>query len=329
MSGRLRRILRAIEPYPGEHFKDKAIALGLAFVLWFAINNTSAETRIFNVPIAVTGVPGGLAIGEEWDETVELFVSGPPLDMSNVSDGRLATTIDLSGAVAGDNIFPLFAEDFPGVPPGVEVRRITPNQIRIMLESRVAKTVEISPVTSGEPADGYEVYGKTTDPVSVALSGPSSLLEGLERIPTQMVDVSDRVESFTQRVQLLPPSRFIELTDIRAANLSIEIRERSIETEFLNLEIEVVGSQYRVDINPSTISVVLSGPPSVLNGLPAESVKVIIEASGLVPRSQDYQINPQVVFEPAELADQIRVEHFNPQSYIDVHVYNTGAERRQ
>ena len=328
MRGRLRRVLRAIEPHPGEHFKDKAIALGLAFVLWFVINAEEAVTEFFeNVPVNLENRPLDLAIAAEWAETIDIRVRGSTRAMSNLTTGRLSPTIDLTIAGPGENIFPLFGDNIP-VPSGVTVERINPDRIVIILENRVEKLVAISPVVSGEPAAGYEVVGKTTDPEYAWLSGPSSLLESIERIPTQTVDVSGRQESFTQTVPLLS-NEFIELTRERTTALTIEIRERAVTAVFDGLEIDVIGSAYRVDVNPQLIGVELSGPASVLNELREGSLRVIVDATGLEPRREDYRIEPQVVFDPPELAASIEVEHFTPQSYIDVHVYNTPSDRRQ
>ncbi len=323
-----RRVLIAIEPYPGEHFKDKAIAVALAFLMWLAINAEDVELRFFrDVPVNLVNAPQLLAIAEDWQDTIEIRVSGSARDLSDLTTGRLSPTIDLANATRGENVFTFIAADL-AVPRGVEVDRITPDQITIVLDDRIEKLVEVSSVVMGEPAPGYEVVGKTTDPEQAWLSGPRSLLDSLEQVSTNTIDVGGRQESFTQTVALIPGSRFIDLSRETSAELTIEIVEQAIAQQFDAVKVEVINTRYRVDVNPSELSVVLSGPPSLLARLSAETLTMLIDATDLEPRAEDYRIEPQVRFDDPETFGLIEVLAITPQRAIDVHVYDSSGNRR-
>ena len=326
---RFRKLIKAVEPHPGEHFKDKAIAIVLAFLLWFAINSGDASLEIFQpVPVNLTNLPTDLAIAADWDETLSIRVSGPNLDIGRLTAGRLSPVIDLSNATAGENVFELLAEDI-AAPAGIQIQRIEPAQIRILLEERRELLVPVSPVTSGEPAAGYEVTGKTTDPEVTWVSGPQSLLEALEYVSTATVDVGGRQESFSQSVALLPGNRLIELSQERSVQLRIEIREQAINAPFDGVQVVVINTDYRVEVNPAQLDVILRGPPSVLAQITVDNLELVIDATGLAPNttSEDYKLEPQVRVTPSELGEQIELLTTSPQRVIDVHVYDQPRRR--
>ena len=326
---RFRKIIKAVEPHPGEHFKDKAIAIVLAFLLWFAINSEDTQRQFFDgVPVAVINVPDGLAIAAPYDQAIRVRVLGVDRDLNDLTAGQLSPVIDLANASAGEAVFPLLTDEIPA-PAGVQVESVEPGQIRIVLEARIEKLVPVSPVTAGEPAEGYEVLGKATEPDEALVSGPQSLIDVLEYVPTATVDVGRRDVSFTQTAALLPGNPLIRLTGERTVELSIDIRERGINASFDDVPVVVINTEYRVDVNPSQLNVILRGPPSVLALVTVDNLELVIDATGLAPNttSEDYKIEPQVRVTPSELGEQIELLTTSPQRVIDVHVYDQPRRR--
>lgn len=318
---RLRRFLRAIEPHPGEHFKDKLIAVGLALVVWFAVNNEETGTQIIQaVPVRPVNLPDDLARAADLQYTLTVAVSGSLSDLDRVSPARLSPEIDLSDARAGDNIYQILAEDLR-MPSGVSVTRIDPASINIQLETKLQKSVRVAAVTSGEPAPGYEVVGRSTDPGTALISGPRSLVEGLEQILTSTVDLSGKSEPFAQTVTLTHESRLIEFPGRRTVELSIEIIEQAINEQFDGIEVVVINNRFQVAVNPQVLGVVLSGPPSVLVELDVTRMRMVIDAAELEPRADDYLIAPTVEFEQVALGERVTVEALYPQRRINVHVF--------
>jgi len=318
----LRRAVRFIEPHPGEHFKDKAIAVGLAFMVWFAVNTAETGLEIFQaVPVEVINLPPDLVFADDYVDTLNVRASGSVRDLADITPGRLSPVIDLSNAGAGDNIYQILPEDL-GAPNGVLIERIEPPEIRITLEHRDEKYVPVSAVTSGEPAAGYEVVGRASNPETALIAGPRSLVAAQERIATSTVDVSGRRESFTQTVTLDPGNRLIELPGQRTVELRIDIVEQATTEQFDAIQVVVVNNRFRVDVNPTELSVVLSGPQSVLMQIDVEQMRMVIDAAELEPRAQDYLLEPRVEFARAGLGDLVEVVALYPQRRINVHVYD-------
>lgn len=324
---RLRRFIRAIEPHPGEHFKDKLIAVGLALVVWFGVNDPETLQQVFQaIPVGTVNLPEHLAFAGEVEDTLTVWVNGSESDLDGVFLGRLSPEIDLSNAVAGENFYQILPEDVR-TPSGVSITTIDPAQIRIMLEAKQQKSVRVAAVTSGEPAPGYEVVGRSTDPETALVSGPRSLVEALEQILTSTVDLSGKRGPFTQTVTLVPGSRLITLPQQRTVELRIEIVEQAISEQFDGIEVVVINNRFQVTVNPQVLGVVLSGPPSVLAELDVARMRMVIDAAELEPRAEDYRIAPTVEFEQAALGERVEVEALYPQRRINVHVFQQPARR--
>jgi hypothetical protein len=318
----VRRILRTIEPHPGEHFKDKAIAVGLALMLWLAVNAEETVLQIFQaVPVEVANLPQGLAIAEPWDDVVTVRARGSQGDLRDLTAGLLSQTIDLSDAVVGDNFYSLLDDD-RAAPRGIQIESVDPAQIRIVLEERIQKEVPVSAVTSGEPAPGFEVVGRRTEPDTVIVAGPRSAVVGMERVPTTAVDLSGRREAFQQAVTLVAGNPFVELPRARTVQLFIDVVEQALSQQFDGVGVEVINNAFRVTVNPDQLSVVLSAPSSVLEQVELENLRMVIDADGLEPRREDYLLEPQVEFGREGLSELIEVIAILPQRRINVHVYD-------
>lgn len=323
----LGRVLKVIEPHPGKHFKDKAIAVGLALMVWVAVNAEETVLEIFGpVPVVLENRPSDLAIASDYRQTVSIRVRGSQLDLRNVTAGRLSPRIDLSGAVAGENVFQILSANL-NVPSGVQIERIDPAEIVIVLEDLLENYVPISPVTSGEPAAGYEVVGKSTDPEMTWVSGPRSAVEALERVETAIVDVRGRSESFSQVVALVSGNPLIELAEEREVAMRVDILERPETMEFEAVPVEVINAQYQVVVNPDNLVVLLRGPPSLLEQIDVETLRLVIDAAELAPRAGDYLIAPAIDFGQEQLDELIELVITYPQRQINVHVFNQPARR--
>ncbi len=317
----LRTIIRTIEPHPGEHFKDKAIAVSLALMLWVVVAGEGELRIVQDVPVQHVKLPAGLAIAAPWEDAVTVRARGLRAELDNLTPGLLSPTIDLSGAVLGDNFFPLEDADL-GAPRGVEIVGIDPAQILIVVEEKVEKEVIVAAVTSGEPAPGFQVVGRRTEPETVVVAGPKSLVDGLERVITSNVDITGRRRPFLQAVTLIPEDPLIELPQRRTVQLSIDIVEQTVNEQFDGVRVVVINNDLRVTVNPQELSVVISAPPSVLDQIDVERMQMVINAGGLEPRREDYLLEPQVQFEQEGLAELVEVIAILPQRRINVHVYD-------
>lgn len=316
-----RTVLRSIEFNPLDNLGLKLVALGLSTLLWVQVTSGQSVPQIVpNVPVELTDVPLQLAVSEPYTDTVEIRLRGMSERVRNLTSGQLIPTVDLSDAHAGENIVQLMPDMIP-VPLGVEVERIEPDEIRIVLEERLQETVPVYPAIEGEPAEGYEVARRTVEPEEVTISGPRSHVRRIDRIETASVNIAGMEDTLTQRVALRLEDPLVEIVSYRSVSLTVEIREASVNRQFEDVPVRVEGIEFEVAVNPREIGVVLSAPPSVLGQVEEGTVEAVIDASDLEPREEDYRLEPTIRIDPPELRDRVRVRALVPQRLIDVHVY--------
>jgi len=321
-----KQVLLAIEPYPRQHFGLKLIAVGLALALWASLH-TGEQSLIpmESSPVELLNVPPNLALSSEVPETLDVILKGRQARMGTVSSTDIQVRIDLSDAHAGTNLVTM-GPDNVSVPADFELDRVQPAQLQIVLEEEVEAVLPVVSVIEGEPEAGHEVTSRRLDPDSASIRGPRSRVQQVEQLRTEAINITGRTESFSQQVALQVDSPFVELSEEREVQLTVEIREVPEVRDFQGLEVEVLNSPYRVQVNPDIIGVRLRGPPSVLDDLTVEDLRAVIDAEDLEPRAEDYLIAPQIRFEAANLDEALELVEINPQRRLNVHVYDTPGE---
>lgn len=323
-----KQLLLTIEPHPRQHFKLKAIAVGLAFLLWAGINSEEPiQNTIQSAPVELVGVPADLAVTEEYTELISVTVRGRQARVQDLNPADLRPRVDLSDAHQGENIIAL-GSDNVRVPTGIELVRLSPDRLVIELDQRVEALRDVLSSVEGEPAPGYEITGRRLEPERTWIVGPQGRVAGIDAVRTETVNVTGLRESVTQRVALLVEDPFVELSQEREVQLHIEIAEVPVQIQYDDVPVEVINASTRVLVNPDRISVVVSGPPSALDEFGVDNIRAVVDVDGLAPRADDYLLEPRIGFEPEELESTLQVVAIAPQQRLNVHVYDRPAELR-
>jgi len=299
----------------------KGFALLLALGLWSVVPDPSVLHIVPGVPLQLDAMPGDLALTEAVAVTLDVSVRGSVLRTRDLRPGELSPRIDMFGMFEGDNTV-LLTPDMINVPFGVTVESIDPRQLTISLERRVHRDLLVNVVVEGSPHGDYQIYDKLVEPATVPVSGPASRMELLEAIATEKVGVTGRQESLVRNVRVIPDDPMLRLDGARQVRVTVAIEERPINFQLQGIEVRVTGAASRVVVNPAVIGVVLQGPASVLANLTPENFIATIDVEGLVPRAEDYSLEPLVRFDSAELAARVQVIAITPQRRLDVHVFS-------
>jgi YbbR domain-containing protein len=133
----------------------------------------------------------------------------------------------------------------------------------------------------GEPAPGYRLLSVEVDPPSVLVEGLPTQLARLNRVQTEVIDVTGLEETFQQQVVLDLPNG-ITLVEVEEIFVTIEI-EPLLTTSVYNLrpELERLDPDLEARIQPEEVQIVLFGPLPVLNTLLEDEVNVRLDLLGL------------------------------------------------
>lgn len=138
------------------------------------------------------------------------------------------------------------------------------------------KTLGIRPVLSGQPASGFWVKTITADPSVVSVTGPADVLTELKEISTEAVSVAGLNSTTTLQAVMALPNGITVADKTGKISLKIEIDQvpttKSINPEFVY---DGLSSSLKVSsTNPTSISVLVSGPSNQLSSLGSSDVKL-------------------------------------------------------
>ena len=134
------------------------------------------------------------------------------------------------------------------------------------------------------------------------LRGPESRVAALQRVPTESVWVSGHKESFTAtNVAVDVPDPKVDVID-PVVNVEVEIGEHRAEKSFSG--IAATGTD-GARVQPSTASVTLLGPASLLDSLKPEELKILVDRTN----------GPRIELPPA-LNGKVSLKSIQPSRFI-------------
>jgi YbbR domain-containing protein len=258
-----------------EDWSLKLLSLAIAIVLWLVVTGQNEPvTAHLNVQLNFIR-PQALEISNDPPRTVDVMLTGSRNKLDDLTALDLVATVDLSDQHSGERVLRLIDRAQISLPQGVKVDGYQPSAIPIRLEPILERQIAIEAKLEGKPPDGYEVYGVHPNKGSVTVRGPESRVNGLQKVFTESIWVSGHKETFTA------PNVAIDIADSKVdlvdpvVNVEVEIGEKPVEKTFTG----VATSTATGSIGPRA-TITVSGPPSVLNALKSEDLKIIQRPDG-------------------------------------------------
>src|SRR5205085_2270897 len=288
----------------------KILALLISLALWYGVTGQRTPTtiRVPRVPLNFR-LPGDTEISNDARADVEVALTGSKraLDTINVRD--LTVNVDVSDLKPGEHNVQLTTERVAmGLPDGVRFSDIQPNNVLLKLEPRVEREIQVEVRHTGNPAEGYELLSIIATPDKVKVRGPASHIDALVKVPTEIVSLDGRKESFTQAQTAIEiADKKVDLID-QAVSVRVEIEERHVDKTYTN--VTVLGAQDAQEGSSRTATVTLNGPRTMLDKLRAEDFKIALEAS------TDGSVTPRLIV-PAEMEGHVELRSYKLSGFFN------------
>lgn len=282
------------------NIRVKIMALVLAVASWYAIRDTiNHESVINNVPVEFK-IGEGWAILHQSADSVKITVRGSQDNIRLIDSKQVKVVVDLrANDTTGSFPVPLAVGDIRGM-RNVRAVHIEPEVIQISTDRESEKSVPVKCRTTGKPFGG-EVEKTTCDPAVVRLKGPAQQLAQTEWVYTEPLDVDGRIESFSKRCKVLPPSNtWTPVIEPAEVQVSAQIVTKTDTVVFENVPVEAVvraRADFKAQIDPERVKVTISGRAEQLEELRKSPPKVFVDCASLDP-SLIYDL-PVLVFLPA------------------------------
>src|SRR5215213_1323744 len=264
-----------------EDWSLKLLSLAIALVLWLVVTGQNQPvTAHVNVQLNFIR-PQALEISNDPPRTVDVMLTGSRNKLDDLTSLDLVATVDISDQRAGERILRLADKAQISLPQGIKVDGYQPSAISIRLEEILERQVEVEPKLEGKPANGFEVYSVYPNKGSVAVRGPASRVNSLQKVATESIWLAGHKESFTaSNVALDVPDPKVDLLE-PMVNVNVEIGERRIEKIFSDVAVMTAQGD---KVQPATTSVTLLGVAGFLQSLKSEELKILLEGENLEPR---------------------------------------------
>jgi YbbR domain-containing protein len=182
----------------------KIVSLVLATCAWFFVKGITSDWRPINgVPLEIKAKPG-LTVLATSAATVNVTVRGTREDVRQVSRQDLSAVVDLTGDDRRGPITVRLSPSSVRHSRRVQVTEVDPTEVTVNVDEMVERDLPVQPQFGGELPSNLSVERVITQPESVKVRGPKTLLNGMTNIATLPIDVTGRRTSFRERVELTP-----------------------------------------------------------------------------------------------------------------------------
>jgi YbbR domain-containing protein len=170
------------------NFGWKLTSLAVATLIWLGLSGSRESTTSITAPVQYRNIPKTLQISSEMVERVHFVLRGPSLTLSRLSSQPFPLVIDLSSVRGpGESTFTISREN-ADLPETIMLERAIPSQIRLTLETRVARTVPVKVRYSNLP-EGMRVATVAVTPDKLTIIGPESRVKTIDEVYSDPVDL--------------------------------------------------------------------------------------------------------------------------------------------
>ncbi len=208
-----------------EHLGLKVFSLIVAIALWyFVIGDTEVGVSI---PIVVQyrNLPADIEITGDHLDRLFMKVRGPRPRVTTEALERTSLMLDLAGVnTPGERTVPVTAREL-GLPAGVELLRVVPAQIRLRLDRRVTKSVEVQARITGAPPRGYRITQQRISPEFVRITGPERNLRTVKSVMTDPINLDSSVGYAEFRVPVALEDPQLQVEDSQPVSVGITLEK--------------------------------------------------------------------------------------------------------
>jgi YbbR domain-containing protein len=280
-----------------EDWGVKLLSLAIALVLWLVVTGQN-EPVTAHVNVQLNFIrPQTLEISNDPPRTVDVMLTGSRNKLDDLTALDLVATVDISDQQPGERVLRLADKALISLPQGVKVDGFQPSAIPIRLEQIIERQIAVEPKLEGKPADGYQVYSVRPSKGAVTIRGPESRVNALQKLETESIWLSGHKQTFTaQNLGIDVPDTKVDLVD-PVVDVQVEIAELPVERTFSGVPLANVVSG-----ETPTWTITVSGPPSILDKIKPEDLKI-----GLAPVGISSQMERRLLL-PPELEGKVTLK---------------------
>jgi len=284
----------------------KLLALTLAFGIWVSVTGENRVVQDFTVPLEIV-LPDNMTLAVGPPTTVTVRLRGPETSMRRLDPVRLGVRVDLADGPLGSREIQLSAAHLTGLPEIIELDFINPDRLTLVIDELLPRRLPVEAIFAGEPPSGYAFYGADVHPDEVLIEGPASEVADLVELRTNPVRLDLLTEPVSLPAEIVPDSPLVRVIDGQEFEIRVFVDANPVERQFDAVEVVVEGAIHATEVDPVELSVTLVGPPTLLDAISPELLRVVVDASDLQPRNKSHRVEPRLEILGITAEDRARI----------------------
>lgn len=280
----------------------KFFCLVISILLLIYHQTSMIEKKTFTIPLHV--IEDGIVVHVgSLQPSVAVVIRTDPENMKIIMNSDISASINLNTITkAGVVEVPVdvsISEKLMELDP-FELK-VKDSTVKVAVDLKGIKYVKLDPSIIGEVAHGYVISEIKMNPSSVLISGPMSILDSTDSIPTTKINVSNAEKTFTTETNYLQNTKLFTVDEEGPYKATIIVEALPYEQEFNQIAIEVLNLPEHLEIT---------------NELPLVKVKL----AGVMPLLEAYslsnhfvQLDCSKVTEPGEY--ELKLKYNVPKSF--------------
>lgn len=181
------------------------LALVLALTVWIVANqelNPVLPPRNIGAPIEIelVGLDPGFVISNDPTVQATVLLIAQQNTWPSISPEDVIVRANLDDLSPGDHLVPLDVELSNSQ---AAVDSVRPQRIRVIIEERVERDIEITALTQGVAASGYTVSEAIVEPATLHVTGPRSAVEAINTLQVT-ADIEELRSDFVEELTATP-----------------------------------------------------------------------------------------------------------------------------
>jgi YbbR domain-containing protein len=245
----------------------KLVSLFFALFLWYFVVGEDKVDMNVTIPVEIVNLPRELVISNQFKKQLEVTISGQRSLIRGMTSQHISRTIDLSKASPGTVVIQNHPDSI-SLPRGLSILRVQPPTITLLLDRLIQKELPIKPLLVGKVHNNYRLESVTTDPPTLEISGPQSILGTEQILNTSPIDITGLKQSTVKQVLLSLKPEIADIIGEPVVAVRINIGELHQEMEINDIPLEfdtAAGKQKEVifQLLPPVISITAEVPQSL------------------------------------------------------------------
>jgi YbbR domain-containing protein len=180
----------------------KLISLVLATVLWAAVARRPSSEIGVSVPLEYQNIPPRTEVLGDTTDRVEVRLRGSSSLLKTLTAQDVILPIDVKELEIGQEKVLSLRPDMVRAPFGIEVVRVYPSQVRVLIAPTAMKRVKIVASLDNRPENGYVVEKTIVTPETLEIEGPANHISSMETVLSTPIDLAGKQTPFRQTVDL-------------------------------------------------------------------------------------------------------------------------------